>query len=594
MSEQKTFPEEQQLLLTQHAMLVLWGTFAQRIGLVKRLEQVDLRQKKREHRPQTKIIEFLLAILAGLPHLQDLSRSAHPLDQDQAVAGAWGQPAWADYSGVSRTLQSLNNDEANAIIDAVTAISQPFIDQECERALASTGRLVYDADLTGRPVSNTSTTYPDTAFGYMGDTVSLGYQAALVSLHSPTYGRLWLANQLHPGDTVSVTQAQALVLAAEESTGYRPRRRTDLVAAQLAQAEAAVTAAEEPYEASYEKERATQDKAHDTKIELAHWSRERQSLEAEYERSGQQPTAHCKLSRARRKEATYEKRLPRAQKGAAVAERRLCRCEQKLVGARAEVDRLRLHHQQLLDENERNPHPVRALFRIDGGFASQENIAWIIEMGYDLDTKARSTGVRDGLIAALSPETVWQKVGGNAALTAWANTTAGGYFTYPVDLALARYQTGKKVRHAVLVHYSEEDVVTDLDGWFHRYNARQTIEAGIKEGKNVFQMHHLKVRSPQALLLQEHFACFAANFVRFAALWLAEQQQVHEPSFGTGSVKQMVQVCAHTSAWVKRVGDVWLLTFTEQSLFAGCSLQVGIGTIQLPLPFVHGIHFCHF
>ena len=594
MSKQETSPNEQQPLLTQHAMLVLWGAFAQQIGLVKMLEQVDLRQKKRDHRPQTKIIEFLLAILAGLPHLQDLSRSAHPLDQDQAVADAWGQPAWADYSGVSRTLQSLNDDEANAIVKAVTAISQPFIDQECERALASAGRLVYDADLTGRPVSNTSTTYPDTAFGYMGDTVSLGYQAALVSIHSPTYGRLWLANQLHPGDTVSVTQAQALVLAAEESTGYRPRRRTELVAARLAQAEAAATAAAEPYEASYEKEQDAQDKAHDTKIELAHWSHERQSLEAEYERSGRQPTTHCKLSRARRKEATYEKRLPRVQKKADVAERRLSRCEQKLVEARAEVDRLRSHHQQLLDENERNPHPISALFRIDGGFASQENIAWLIEMGYDLDTKARSTGVRDGLIAALSPETVWQKVGGNAALTAWANTTAGGYFTYPVDLALARYQTGKKVRHAVLVHYGEEDVTADLDGWFHRYNARQTIEAGIKEGKNVFQMHHLKVRSPQALLLQEHFACFAANFVRFAALWLTEQQQVHEPSFGTGSIKQMVQVCAHTSAWVKHVGDVWLLTFTEQSLFAGFSLQVGVGAIQLPLPLVHDIHFCHF
>ena len=157
MSEQETSRNEQQPLLTQHAMLVLWGAFAQQIGLVKMLEQIDLRQKKREHRPQTKIIEFLLAILAGLPHLQDVSCAAHPLDQDQAVAEAWGQPGWADYSGVSRTLQSLNDDEANAIIDAVTAVSQPFIDQECERALASAGRLVYDADLTGRPVSNTST-----------------------------------------------------------------------------------------------------------------------------------------------------------------------------------------------------------------------------------------------------------------------------------------------------------------------------------------------------------------------------------------------------------------------------------------------------
>jgi hypothetical protein len=594
MSEQETSPNEEPPRLTQHAMLVLWGAYAQQMGLVEALEQVNLSQKSRTHRPQTKLIEFLVAILAGLPHLQDLSRSAHPLVQDQAVADAWGQPAWADYSGVSRTLQSLNDEEVRAIAAAIDAISQPFIDLECERAVAATGRLLYDADLTGRPVSNTSTTYPDTAFGYMGDTVSLGYQAALVTLHSPTYGRLWLANQLHPGDTVSATQAQALVMAAEARTGLRPRRRTELVAARLAEAEAALAVAGTAYDAADEKHKAASDRAHDTKLELAEWSRELLGFENEYQREGRQPTAHCKLARARRKVMTYETRLPRSQSALAVAERRMANCERKLAATRDEVDRLRLHHQQLLAENERNSHPVRALFRLDGGFASQENIAWLIEMGYDIDTKARSTGVRDGLIAALTAETVWQRVGGNASLTAWAKTTADGYFTYPVDLALARYHTGKTVRYSVLVHYSEDDATADLHGWFHRYNGRQTIEAGIKEGKNVFQMHHLKVRSSQALLLQEHLACFAANFVRFAAHWLTEQHQVHEPPFDTRSVKQMVQVCAHTSAWVRRFGDVWLLTFTEQSLFAGHSLQVGIGTIQLPLPFVRGIHFCHF
>jgi hypothetical protein len=58
-------------------------------------------------------------------------------------------------------------------------------------------------------------------------------------------------------------------------------------------------------------------------------------------------------------------------------------------------------------------------------------------------------------------------------------------------------------------------VTTDLPAWFGDYNGRQTIEAGIKEGKNVFQMHHLKVRSEAALYLQEQFAAFAANLVRW-------------------------------------------------------------------------------
>ena len=87
-------------------------------------------------------------------------------------------------------------------------------------------------------------------------------------------------------------------------------------------------------------------------------------------------------------------------------------------------------------------------------------------------------------------------------------------------------------------------------------------------------------------------ACFAANFVRFAAAWLV--RKVQPMPFSTQSVKQMVQVAAHTSAWVHRQGDVWFLTFTEQSRFAGYSLQIGIGSFQLPLPLFRDVHFCHF
>ena len=74
--------------LTHHAMLVAWGQFAQSIGLIQAVEDVSLHQKTVTHRPQTKILEFFVAILAGLAHLKDLSRSAHPIDQDQAVAKA--------------------------------------------------------------------------------------------------------------------------------------------------------------------------------------------------------------------------------------------------------------------------------------------------------------------------------------------------------------------------------------------------------------------------------------------------------------------------------------------------------------------------
>jgi hypothetical protein len=201
-----TMSTNQPDIITHHAMLVTWGQFAQAIGFIQKIEAIDLRQKKVEHSPQTKILEFLLSILAGLPHLQDLSRSAHPIDQDRAVAKAWKQENLADYSGVSRTLSQLSQAEADQVARVIEQITKPILAEEVMLALKQTGRLVYDGDLTDRPVSNTSTTYPGVAYGHMSDGLHLGYQAAMVSLHSPTYGRFWLSVLDHPGDTVSCTQ----------------------------------------------------------------------------------------------------------------------------------------------------------------------------------------------------------------------------------------------------------------------------------------------------------------------------------------------------------------------------------------------------
>ena len=127
--------ENQPDTITHHAMLVAWGQFSQRIGLIEAIEAVQLHQKKVEHSPQTKILEFFLAILAGLQHLQELSRSAHPIDQDQAVAKAWLQAKWADYSGVSRTLAGLSQAEADQIAKVIEQIMQPLLAEEVMQAL---------------------------------------------------------------------------------------------------------------------------------------------------------------------------------------------------------------------------------------------------------------------------------------------------------------------------------------------------------------------------------------------------------------------------------------------------------------------------
>jgi len=145
------------------------------------------------------------------------------------VAQAWEQPAWADYSGVSRALSRLSWDEVKQIVQVLEQISQPYIDTEVQVLRSQGKQLRLDGDLTGLPVSTTSQTYPHAAFGHRDDDIRLGYQAGVVSLESLTYGRLWLSVAHHPGDTVSCTQAEALVLAAEARLKRWPRRRTELL-----------------------------------------------------------------------------------------------------------------------------------------------------------------------------------------------------------------------------------------------------------------------------------------------------------------------------------------------------------------------------
>jgi hypothetical protein len=577
-------------ILTNHAMLVAWGIYARQIGLVKTIEAVRLHQKRREHTPQTKVIEFLVAMLAGLPHLKDISLSAHPLDQDQAVAEAWQQPAWADYSGVSRTLSSLTPAEVERLIEALQVVSQPFIDREVMLAQGQPGYLVYDGDLTGRPVSNSSRTYPGVAYGYMGDAIQLGYQAAMVSMHSPTYGRLWLSVKAHSGDKVACTQLQQMVRAVEEATGVRPHRRTELVRQRLKQLEQTCQQVQVKWQVAQRQVQQVQAKRDEVADQAQSWQQQVEQLAADYERRGRRERPHSALAKARQKLRMYQQRLSRRDKELVQADQRCQRRQEQCQICLQTLHQLLQHLRQLEADNATNPAPVRVKFRLDAGFGTKENVDWLIEMGYELYTKPFSHRVTERLKSELTSQTAWQRVGNNAELTAWADKTVGQY-SYPLDVALARYHLGDTVRHSALLYYGPDRVTADLTTWFQTYNGRQTIEAGVKEGKGVFQMHHLKVRAQPALSLQEYCATLAANFVRWAAHWLAQQFQPTLAGFQPTTlqtetrVKHLVQVAAHTSAWVFWQADGCLLKFTEQSLYAGQSLLLGGRYFfQPPLP----------
>jgi len=548
---------------TQHGLLCVWGRFAQEIGLITGIEAVALAQKTYDHSPQAKVLENLVAILSGAKHLQEISLSAHPLDKDLALAQAWGQRGWADYSGVSRTLRGLSWEDALALVAVLEKISQPFIDQELQLLCEQGQPIREDGDLTGLPVSNTSRTYPNAAYGHMDDEIRLGYQAGVTSMHSPTYGRLWLSVEHHAGDTVSCTQAEALVLAAEQRTGLRPRRRTELLKTRIA----ACQAARQPTEKRYESQKAALEKAQLALQETQH----------------QLATAQATPGTRPQRVASLERRCVRREKAISAAQDRLTKTLRLLQVHFEEEKILQARLKRFEQENAANPNPVEVRFRIDAGFGTYDNIALLIEMGYELYTKLHNHKAVQAVQKLLQPDTVWTKVGKNAEMVSWSDLKLDRC-SYPLHVALERFHVGDdKIKHSVLAYFGDAPVTQDLPTWFATYNGRQTIEAGIKETKQVFHLHRLKVRSEPAIFLHEAMTIFAANFIRWATVWIARTAQP-EPTqlpIQTMGIKRQVQVAAHASANVIQNAEGMLLRFSPASALAGKSLH--FRTVQSPV-----------
>ena len=136
-------------------------------------------------------------------------------------------------------------------------------------------------------------------------------------------------------------------------------------------------------------------------------------------------------------------------------------------------------------ENGANLHPVEIDFRLDAGFGSYENVARSCEMGYEVYTKPHSHQVVTYLKQQVSDQTAWTRVGVNAELVSWPDLPLKKC-PYPLDVALERFYTGKTLKYSALLHFGTDPVTEDMPGWFKKYNGKQTIEAGIKESKQVF------------------------------------------------------------------------------------------------------------
>lgn len=562
---------------TEHGLLVAFGEFLQQHGLIGRLMQVPIPQKTRSFAPQTKLVELLAGIMSGIEYLSDLNDGPHPLAKDAVVARAWGQPGFAHYSNVSRTLDACDEQTVRAVERAIDEFSHPFIEKTVHDLLRRGEPIIYDLDLTGQAVSATSQTYPGVAFGWMNDRVKLGYQLARVCRSPLDQDRMWLAGFHHPGDMVSVSCLKDLIRAAEAQTGIRPRRRTELVQQRITTQAECITRTQHLLEQQQQR-----------LIHLQHTRTELISKTYHIDIVLTEAISAQKSARLQRQVTGWRRRLPRLEKQIAQCARVVAKHQTQLTQQQASLSRLQPWLIQLEEDNHINPDPPPDCeARMDAGFTSGENLAWLIEMGYCPNTKAPNDQTTTALRTRVPPRSRWVHVGDNAEMQAWGEYQLHGC-PYPLTVALERFKTGRQFKYATLIHYRDEGGFPTLPVWFHHYNGRQTIEAGNKEMKSTFFVQHLMSRSAAGIRLQVLFTGVAANAVRWCAPWLQSCASTLNAKFARtlGSPKHLVRMAANTDALVQQTSRGTVLQFAPQSPLPGVTLFLkGVPAFQLPLGF---------
>jgi uncharacterized coiled-coil protein SlyX len=347
----------------------------------------------------------------------------------------------------------------------------------------------------------------------------------------------------------------AAVGAVEAALQVRPRRRTELVQAHVDEVTTRLTTQQQRLAAAQEAQATAQ------------WKRAQHGLGV------------------RRWDERFQQQRARLEHRVARLSATVTRLTGQVVALEAEQADLTAWLTHLTADNAAAPSPVPIVMRLDAGFATDANLAWLIELGYTVLTKVYSGHTTTRLQRSIPASASWTAVGANAEAVALGPQRIGAG-RYVVEALQVRYHLPEGWRWTTLVWYDEAPAPAAAV-WFQQYNGRQTVEAGIKENKAVFTLRRPLVRSLVGMQLQEAFGVFAANFVRWAAAWVGAQNEDVPAAVAQAlrEVKTLVQVVAHSRARVVLAAGGCALVFEAQSAFAGVVLVLrGQPVYQTVLP----------
>jgi hypothetical protein len=258
--------------------------------------------------------------------------------------------------------------------------------------------------------------------------------------------------------------------------------------------------------------------------------------------------------------AAVEAELARRQNGNSFLRRHVKKGETEREKLPAPIVQLQAQRDALAAANAANPNPRRIILRLDGGFGHAAKLAWLDEQGDDCVARLPNQRAPERLRHEAGLK--WEKVSKNGFL-AESKETSAGECPDPLRLFRCRQWWGATRPErcsslAVTPSLTARDWPTRRVGVFS--NGRQTMEAGLKEGKGIFASRHLPTRNQEGIAFDQELVLFAQNLVR----WFRRQFLGHT-ILAAASVKELVRIGANSRAQVRRRGGDLSLTFAADS-----------------------------
>jgi len=494
--------------------------YPQKIRLIDLFEEhLKIKMKTVHHTPVEKIIKFFVSMIADCPDVATVNNRLVP---EELSAAAWGQKQFTDQSQASLILHRVT---PKNLLKRKEIFQKLFCQQSLARRHLPNEWLIVDVDMSGLPVNPGTGTYEGASLGFMQKEKGKAYKLTC-SYTEGEFGEAFGA-LFDPGVAHCATKLVDLLLNIEKRVGSPP------------------------------------------------------SFLAKYRVHIQPLLTQAKILEDRARNREEKAFHARKHKRRSILERKSKRLYVRAGLLQEEANRTLKTSQSFDALRQHNPRRL-ILVRGDAGLGTIEDVMLLTELGYDFLLKGYSPHTARVLAKEVT-ENQWIRF--NPALfVAELGIIKLPGCPYPVRVILGRTKTAKpQVFQYFHLITTIPERPKDAIGVVKFYNARKTIEAFIKTGKNVLNLKYFRVRNFYGIQFTLVLGLLAHNFMGWA------RRKIFAPTpLARIRIREFIEQAMRVPARLKSLKiDIPVTLFPETSVYAQALIRAAEkkSSTQMLLPF---------